>query len=189
MFTLGWFQPWICLFPAVYSSWVNLLLFVLELSGVMSSHYCMLSLVSFWRYSELWVFFLGQLSRYPISLGMFIFINFTFVVSSFSLNSRKSLISLFLLWPSYHWLQCCSVSTCMWAFYYLCCFWRSALVHGDLIGCMELFQSSYICWGPFCDLLYGQFCRECTMKCWEESISFCFRKKMFYRYMINPFVS
>jgi hypothetical protein len=39
----------------------------------------------------------------------------------------------------------------MLAFYYLFCYWRSALVHGDLIGCMGQFQYLCICWGLFCD--------------------------------------
>jgi hypothetical protein len=37
LFPLGWFQPWVWLFFAIYSSWVNLLPFVLELLGMLSS--------------------------------------------------------------------------------------------------------------------------------------------------------
>jgi hypothetical protein len=37
------------------------------------------------------------------------------VVASFSLNSQKSLISLFLPWPSFHWIDCCS-SSCVFGF-------------------------------------------------------------------------
>jgi hypothetical protein len=37
---------------------------------LLSSCYCMLSPVSFWRHSELWVFFLALLSLCHISLGM-----------------------------------------------------------------------------------------------------------------------
>jgi hypothetical protein len=36
----------------------------------------------------------------------------------------------------------------------------SSLSHGDLIGCIGLFPSSYISWGLFCDWLYGQFWRR-----------------------------
>jgi hypothetical protein len=82
-----------------------------------------------------------------------------YVVASFSLSSKNSLISLFLPWPSYHWVGCWSASTCMWAFCF-CCYWRPALVCGDLIGSMGLFQYFCICWGLFCDWLYGQFWRR-----------------------------
>jgi hypothetical protein len=27
-------------------------------------------------------------------------------------------LSLFLPWPCYHWVDCCSTSTCMWAFFF-----------------------------------------------------------------------
>jgi len=94
------------------------------------------------------------------------------VVTSFLLNSRKSLISLFHSWTSYHWEEHCLAPMCMWAFCHFCCYWRPALVWGNLIRCMRLFQCSYICWGLFCDELYGQF----SMKCWED-LFFCFRMK------------
>ena len=29
---------------------------------------------------------------------------------------------------------------------FFCCYWNQVLVHGDVIGYMGLFQSSYICW-------------------------------------------
>jgi hypothetical protein len=69
-FLLGWFQAWVWLFPAVYSSWVYLLIFAVEISGVRSICYCILSLVSFWRHSELWDLLLAVLSLCPISLDM-----------------------------------------------------------------------------------------------------------------------
>jgi hypothetical protein len=68
-------------------------------------------------------------------------------------------------------------SMCKWAFCCFCCYWRPALVHGDLIGCMGLFQSSCICWGLFCDWLNSQFrkryhevsltvaCPSCSHRC------------------------
>ena len=83
---------------------------------------------------------------------------FGYIVASCSLNSKNSLISFFI---SYHWVECFSASTCMWDFYYLCCYWRSPLFRGDLIGFMGLFKYSCICWGLFCDWLYGQFWRRC----------------------------
>ena len=65
---------------------------------------------------------------------------------------------------------------CVWAFCCFCCYWRPALVLGDLIGCMGLFQSSYICWGLFCDRLYGQFWRR-YYEVLRRRYIFCFRMK------------
>jgi hypothetical protein len=62
-----WSISALSLFPAIYSSWVNLLPFVLESLGVLSVKLlgCALSLVSFWWHSELWVFLLEMLSCAP----------------------------------------------------------------------------------------------------------------------------
>jgi hypothetical protein len=83
-------------------------------------------------------FFLEVLkaTSFSVRTAFILFHKFGYVVASFSLNSKKSLIffSLFLPWPMYHWGECCSVSMWILAFYYLCCYWSSALVHGDLIG-------------------------------------------------------
>ena len=68
-----------------------------------------------------------------------------------------SLFSLFLAWASYFWVRWFSASSCTWPFCCFCCYWTSALMHVDLIGCMGLFQFSCICWGLICDQLYGQF--------------------------------
>jgi hypothetical protein len=49
--------------------------------------------------------------------------NLGYVMPSFSLNSRKSLNSfLFILLPSYHCVESCSVSMSMWAFCCSCCY-------------------------------------------------------------------
>ena len=48
----------------------------------------------------------------------------------------------------------------MCVFCCLCRNLRPALVHGDLIGCMRLFQSSCICGDLICGQLYGQFWRK-----------------------------
>jgi len=48
----------------------------------------------------------------------------------------------------------------IWAFCTYCCYWRPAIVCGDPIGCMVLFQFSCICWGLFCDELWGHFWRR-----------------------------
>ena len=83
-------------------------------------------------------FFLEALRAMSFLLGTVFFVSHKmgYVLASFSLNSKKSLISLFFPWPYYHWVECCSASTWMVAFYCLCCFWRSALVSGDVIECM-----------------------------------------------------
>jgi len=49
-------------------------------------------------------FFLEPLRAmsFPLSLAFIVSHNFGYVVPSFSLNSKKSFISLFLSWPSYH---------------------------------------------------------------------------------------
>ena len=57
-------------FAAIYSYWVYLLVFVLELSDVLSSCWCMLTLNTLWKHLELWVFLLALLSFYPINFGM-----------------------------------------------------------------------------------------------------------------------
>jgi hypothetical protein len=102
---------------------------------------------------------------FPFRTAFTVSHNFGYVVASFSLNSKKyvfiySFIYLFIPWPRYHCVECCSASTWMSAFYYLCCYWRSALIHGDLIECIRLFRYYFICWGLFCDWLYGQFWRR-----------------------------
>ena len=113
----------------------------------------MLSPVSFWRCSALWIVLLALLLLYSsYKCG--------YVVPSFSLNSKKSWISFFPPWPSYHWVEHCSAAMCMWAFCCFCCCWRPALVCGVLIEFMGLFWSSCICWGLFCDWAYGQFWRR-----------------------------
>jgi len=71
---------------------------------------------------------------------------FLYVLPSFSLYSRKSLISLFFPWLINRWVKSYSSSMTMWAFCCFCC-WSPALNHGDLIECMGLFQCSWICWG------------------------------------------
>ena len=52
-----------------------------------------------------------------------------------------------------------------------CCSWRPALGHDDLVGCMVLFQSSRICWGLFCDQLYGNPLKR--VGCWILPVLLC----------------
>jgi hypothetical protein len=97
---------------------------------------------------------------FPLSTAFITSFKLGYLVLSFSLNLKKfKFLFLFLPWPSYHWVGHCSASMCMWAFCCFCCYWRPALVCDGLIGCMRLFQSSFICWGLFCQL-YGQFWRR-----------------------------
>ena len=86
-------------------------------------------------------FFLAALRAmsFPLWTTFIVSHKFGYIVSSFSLNSKTSSISLFFSSPSYHWVECCSDFMSMLAFYYLCCYWRSALLHSDLIGCMGQF--------------------------------------------------
>ena len=101
---------------------------------------------------------------------------FQYVVASFSLNSKKSLIFLkFLPWPSYHWVEHCSASMYMWAFYWFMLLLRADLVFVDLRGCMGFFFSLLVsvetCFMTDHMVSFG----EDTMRCWEEGIFFCFR--------------
>ena len=119
---------------------------------------------SFWRLSEIWVFF----------LALFCFIvshKAGGVVASFFLNYTNSLINILYFFLDQIISECFSASTCMQDFYFCfflccccccccCCCWSPALIHGDLIEWMGLFQSYYICWGLFCDPFYGQFWRR-----------------------------
>ena len=66
-----------------------------------------------------------------------------------------------------------------------CCFcysWYPTLVHGDLIECMWLFQSSCICWGLFCVWLSGQFWRK-FHEVLRRSNSLLFWGETFCRYV------
>ena len=124
--------------------------------------------------------------NFPLNTA-FIVSTFWYVIPSFSLKSRKFLI-LVLPWPSYRGVESCSVSTSMWDFCCFCCCWSLALVHGDLIECVGLFQSSCICWSLFYVHLYGQFWRRFHEVMRTRHILF-FWGEMFCRYLLNPFGS
>ena len=66
LFLIDWFQPWVWLFPAIYSFWMCLLLFILELSGELLN--C--SLISLWRHIVPWIFLSELLLMCSVSLGM-----------------------------------------------------------------------------------------------------------------------
>jgi hypothetical protein len=123
-------------------------------------------------------FFLAVLRdmRFPLRNAFIVFYKIGYVVASFSLNYEKSLISLFLPWPRYHWVECYSASMWMLAFYSLCCYWRSTLVcGGDLIRCMGQFQYLSFCWGCFMSNYMVNLRRYIEVL--RRSISFCFRIK------------
>jgi len=153
MFLLVWFQPWVWLFPAFYFSRVYLIF--------SRAFRCAVKLLKY----ALSCFFLQALRAmiFPLSAAFIVSHKFQYVVSSFSFTSKKSLIFfLCLQWPTK--LSLTSTSMYMWAFCPICCYWSVALVRGFLIGYMGLFLSSCICWGLFCDRLYGQFWkRYCGM--------------------------
>ena len=122
-----------------------------------------ISLISFWRDIVLWNFLWTLLSLCLISLGM---LNLHF-------HWIPEITSLFLPWPSHHWLDSCLVSMSMWAFCWFCCYWSPLLDHDDLKKFMGLSQSSFICRSLFCVLLYGQFWRRLQEMLKEDSF-FCF---------------
>ena len=106
LFLLGWFEPWFWFFPSLYSSWVYLILSVVELLGALSSCWFTFSSVSFWSHLELWVVFLVQLSFYLTSLGMLCLL---FVKLKKNLNFLISSLTMWLLsrvlfsFPVYVW--------------------------------------------------------------------------------------
>jgi hypothetical protein len=84
---VGLFQPWVGLFPGIYSSCVNLLPFVLESR-------CAVRLLVY----ALSSFFLEALRAmcFPLRTAFIVSHKSGYVVATFSLNSKKSLISFFL---------------------------------------------------------------------------------------------
>ena len=105
--------------------------------------------------------FLSEVLRavsFPLSTAVIVSHKFGYFVSSFSLNSKKSLIAFFI-----SSLTKFSLSRALFSFHEFCCFscyWRPALIHSDLIGCMGLLQSSFICWGLIYERLYGYLWRR-----------------------------
>jgi hypothetical protein len=100
LFLLGLFQPWVWLFPAI-----------LLLLGVLASFWsrafrCTVKLLVyalasfFWRHKKL---------SFPLSTAFIVSHKFGYGMPSFSLNYKKSLISLFLHWPRYYWVGYCSL--------------------------------------------------------------------------------
>jgi hypothetical protein len=112
-----------------------------------------LSPVSFWRNSEL---------SFPLSTAFIVSHKFGYVVPSFSLNSKKSLISFFI-----SSLTKLSMSRVLFSLHVYVGFLlfllllKTILSHGDLMGCMGLFQSSCICFVTNYMVSFG----EGTMRC------------------------
>lgn len=128
----------------------NLDLDLILVRGIYWKHYpFLLDFPVLWNKSFLLFltnFFHAVLSalNFPLISTFIVSHNFGYAVHSFSLNSRKSLVSFFIsFWPISHSVETCSVSMSLWAFYCFCCW------HGSLIGCRGLFQFSCICWRPF----------------------------------------
>ena len=129
----------------------------------------MISLVSLPRHIVFWNFYLALLLLYPIRVAM--------PCHHFHWFFRKSWISFFFLfWPSNHWVECCSFYMSMWVFCCFCFYWSLDLDYVDLIGCMELFQSSCIVQPWFLTNYMANF-GEGAMGFWEEGIFFSFKVK------------
>ena len=141
-----------------------LLLYVLVLSGVRLA-----SSVSSLQ------FLFGGTWNYEFSFYHCFLVSLMFSYDvSFSLNSKISFHFFFI--SSLTNLSLCRALFFFHVYVYFPCFcWnlRPALVHGVLIGCLGLFQSSQICWVLICDQLEWQFSRRC-LRCWGEGIFFCF---------------
>ena len=82
LFPCGWFQPWVWLFPTFYSSWMNLLTFVLELLCVLSTSFFLEAL---------------RAMSFPLRNAFIVSHKFGYVVASFSLNCKKSFFLYFFL--------------------------------------------------------------------------------------------
>ena len=103
-----------------------------------------------------------------------LYLKFHYVVHSYSLNSTKSLISLFLLWPSSHYVENCLVSLHeSVAFLFLLLLLNSRLnsLWYDLIcGCyFSFFLSVETCFVISHMVNFG----ECSVKYWERDILLC----------------
>jgi hypothetical protein len=94
----------------------------------------------------------------PLSTVFIVSHKFGYVITSFSLNSKKSLISFFI-----YSLTKLSLSRALFNFHVYVGFLlfllllKTSLIQSDLIGGMGLFKPPCICIGLFCDQLYGQF--------------------------------
>lgn len=96
----------------------------------------------------------------PLNTAFIVSHKFVYVIYSFSLNTCKSLISLFLSWPSFH-----SVSEFVGFLLFLLLKQQKLKlkVPDSLLEFKKLFKFSYICW----DLLCVQVCVQLWRKLWE----------------------
>ena len=191
--TLSWFYWFFLLFLFIYIWLISApsltnschLLFCTVFSSFCSraSRYAVKLLV--WDLSS---FFMKALSAMNFTHGIVFNMshNFEEYWAFIFMNSSKALFFYLLFpWPSDHWIESCSVSMTMWAF---CCCWSPALMCGDLIESIGLFQSCCICWGLLFDWLYGQFLRSINEVFRGRYILLCLDEKIF-RYLLNTFGS
>lgn len=101
----------------------------------------------------------------PLSTAFIMSHRFRYVVPSFLLNSRKSLISLFLSWPSGYSIELFSFLKSV-GFVLFLLLLNPALIHGSLIKYM-LYLLRLASWPSVANLGEG------SVKCWEEGIFFC----------------
>jgi hypothetical protein len=92
---------------------------------------------------------------------------FGYVVASFSLNSKKSLISFFISSLTKLSLSRTFSFYVYLVFWTICCYWRSAFVHGDLIGRMDYFHIFVTGEARFVTNYTLNF-GEGTMRSWEN---------------------
>jgi hypothetical protein len=100
--------PWVWLVPVIYSSWVYVLLLCSR------ALWTAIKLLAW----DLFSFFMKAFSANSSLNSAFVVSHkFGYAVPSFSLNSRKYVylfMYLFILWPSYHWVESCSAFMSMW---------------------------------------------------------------------------
>jgi hypothetical protein len=109
-------STWLISALSLIISW-SLLLFCEFVSFSFRACRCAARLLGYVLYS----FFLNALKamRFPHWTAFIVSHTFGYGVASFSLNTKKSSISLFHPWLRNHWVECCLVSTWILAFYYL----------------------------------------------------------------------
>ena len=145
------------------------LLLLSELASFCSTQFrCAIKLLG-WDCSNFLWRHLVQWTYWQLIIIFILFHKFEYIVHSFSLNSRKSLISSFLKkflpWPYSHSVESCSVSRHLWAFYCFCCCSNPALICDGLIGYRGLFQFNCI----WCDM----HCNQVDGEIGEDSMRYC----------------
>ena len=127
--------------------------------------------------------------NFPLSTAFIVSLRFGYVVPSFSLNSKKILISFFI---SSLTQEC--FSSWLFSFHEFVGFWGwnccliLTLLHGDPIRHWWLLQFFCICGSLLCYPVCGQFSRR-FHELQRRRYILSFLGRIFYRYLLSPFDS